>query len=306
MYKIGDISVRGYGNEGLCGKGGKEKMVSKEDKPDLPDYQSIRDMAEQVKAAIDSYYNSKILLSEELSKIGMPQHRMAEIFKDQYGVTPGEYSSRLRLQAAKDMLLQSGEPIAEIALFLGFESLSAFYGFFRKHTQMAPGEYRKAPAIAAQALRWSWYPYETALGRLAIAAGDTAVTAVRFEDMPYPPGDKTQSRLTGLAAKQIEEYAAGKRRLFELPLLPAGTAFQKSVWQALCAIPYGETRSYKQIAAQAGNPSASRAVGMANNKNPIPIIIPCHRVVGSTGALVGYAGGLDMKKRLLDLEAQYR
>ena len=151
-----------------------------------------------------------------------------------------------------------------------------------------------------------WYPYDTDLGRLVIAADDAAIAAIRFAHMPNPNGDKARNKLTDLAAKQIEEYTSGKRKRFELPLLPAGTAFQKSVWQALDTIPYGETRSYKQIAAQVGNASASRAVGMANNKNPIPIIIPCHRVVGSNGALVGYAGGLELKQRLLDLEGHYR
>ncbi|MDR1933937.1 MAG: methylated-DNA--[protein]-cysteine S-methyltransferase [Spirochaetales bacterium] len=170
---------------------------------------------------------------------------------------------------------------------------------------MTPAEYRKSPAIAAHAAPLFWYPYENSLGRFVITAAEAAITAVRFEGMPCPHGDKAKNRLTDLAAKQIEEYAAGKRKRFELPLLPAGTVFQKSVWQALCTIPYGQTRSYKQIAAGVGNPSACRAVGMANNRNPIPIIIPCHRVVGSNGTLVGYAGGLEMKKRLLDLEVSY-
>lgn len=104
------------------------------------------------------------------------------------------------------------------------------------------------------------------------------------------------------AEKQLQEYFAGTRRSFDLPLAPAGTPFQRAVWDALRAIPYGETRTYAQIAEAIGNPNACRAVGMANNRNPIAILIPCHRVIGANGSLTGYAGGLDVKERLLALE----
>ena len=106
------------------------------------------------------------------------------------------------------------------------------------------------------------------------------------------------------AKKQLEEYFEGKRREFDLPIKQEGTDFQKKVWKALCEIPYGETRTYKEVAKMVGNEKASRAVGMANNKNNIPIIVPCHRVIGSNGKLVGYALGLDVKKYLLDLESK--
>ena len=104
------------------------------------------------------------------------------------------------------------------------------------------------------------------------------------------------------AAEQLREYFAGERVRFDLPVLPAGTVFQKRVWEAVSAIPYGETRTYKEIAVKAGNPQAARAVGMANNRNPVVIVIPCHRVIGHNGALVGYGGGLDVKAYLLGLE----
>ena len=108
------------------------------------------------------------------------------------------------------------------------------------------------------------------------------------------------------AARQLGEYFDGTRKVFDLPLQPRGTAFQQSVWRALCDIPYGQTRSYARLAEQIGRPKACRAVGMANHKNPIPILIPCHRVVGADGSLTGYAGGLAMKKALLDLERKYK
>ena len=114
--------------------------------------------------------------------------------------------------------------------------------------------------------------------------------------------DHTPAPLSDRAAAQLEEYFLGERQEFDLPLSPVGTPFQMAVWEALKTIPYGETRSYGQIAAAVGNPKGSRAVGMACNRNPIWIVIPCHRVVGSTGKLTGYEGGLDMKRTLLDLE----
>lgn len=104
--------------------------------------------------------------------------------------------------------------------------------------------------------------------------------------------------------RQLKEYFAGNRREFFLPIAPRGTPFQERVWQELCSIPYGETTSYGAIAARIGKPKACRAVGMANNKNPIPIIIPCHRIIGKDGSLTGFGGGLDVKRQLLDLERQ--
>ena len=120
-------------------------------------------------------------------------------------------------------------------------------------------------------------------------------------DGPEKGREETPSVLA-LAACQLSEYCAGKRKTFELPLRPEGTEFQRRVWAALSEIPYGETRSYGQIAATIGNPGAGRAVGMANHKNPLPIVVPCHRVIGAGGSLTGYAGGLDIKRKLLELE----
>ncbi|WP_165072424.1 methylated-DNA--[protein]-cysteine S-methyltransferase [Desulfovibrio sp. ZJ200] len=111
-----------------------------------------------------------------------------------------------------------------------------------------------------------------------------------------------ESPILRRARAQLEEYLAGRRRSFDLPLAPRGTDFQRKVWEALTRIPYGETRSYKQIAEAVGCPRGCRAVGLANNRNPISIVIPCHRVIGADGSLVGYGGGLPLKKALLRLE----
>lgn len=145
--------------------------------------------------------------------------------------------------------------------------------------------------------------YEFPFGFLKIEyEGDVLISLKKInETSDY--GKKTD--FTELVYKEIMEYLNGKRKSFDIKYEINGTEFQKKVWKELTKIPYGETRSYKEIAVAVGNPKASRAVGMANNKNPIAIIVPCHRVIGSDGKLVGYAGGLDMKRALLTLEKKY-
>lgn len=143
----------------------------------------------------------------------------------------------------------------------------------------------------------------TPIGPIGITATETAVTAIRFGGIAGSIAPNTEPLLQQ-AAHELEEYFAGTRRAFTIALAPAGTPFQQAVWQALQSIPYGQTRTYKQIAEQIERPAACRAVGMANNRNPIAIVIPCHRVVGQGGALVGYAAGLEAKSRLLALEQE--
>ena len=139
---------------------------------------------------------------------------------------------------------------------------------------------------------------ETPIGLLTLQADEAAVTAIRFG----ADGAQDASPLLDAAEAQLREYFAGARRTFDLPLAPHGTAFQQRVWAALRAIPYGETCTYGELAAAIGSPNASRAVGMANHRNPISIVIPCHRVIGANGTLTGYAGGLEIKRKLLALE----
>lgn len=147
---------------------------------------------------------------------------------------------------------------------------------------------------------------ETPIGPLTITATKKAVTAIRFgTQVPEGSTPCTGAEATPLlrkAAEEIGDYFAGSRRKFTLPLAPEGTPFQQKVWEALRTIPYGETRTYKQIAIQIGHNQSFRAVGMASNRNPIAIVIPCHRVIGYDGKLTGYAGGLDIKEQLLELE----
>jgi methylated-DNA-[protein]-cysteine S-methyltransferase len=147
------------------------------------------------------------------------------------------------------------------------------------------------------------YFYETPVGKIGLADNGRAITDLFFgEDSPLTEYIINETELLKSAYKQLMEYFSGSRKIFDLPLAFEGTSFQQKVWKALLTIPYGQVRSYKDIARQTGNEKACRAVGMANNRNSIGIIIPCHRVIGSDGKLVGYGGGLDIKRYLLQLE----
>lgn len=143
------------------------------------------------------------------------------------------------------------------------------------------------------------FTMESPVGLLTITEENGTLTALHFggESETPPPTPLLQEVL-----RQLTAYFAGTLTAFDLPLAPKGTPFQQAVWRALCVIPYGQTRSYSEIAAAIGRPNACRAVGMANHQNPIAIIVPCHRVVGKGGALTGYAGGLAVKQALLAFE----
>lgn len=144
------------------------------------------------------------------------------------------------------------------------------------------------------------YSYETALGSVTFVEEDGTLLAISTHRSFEGIIQETDSIKE--AHRQFSEYLKRERTEFDIPLRMKGTEFQKRVWNALCEIPYSETRSYKQIAEAIGNPKAVRAVGMANNKNPLLVVVPCHRVIGADGRLVGYAGGLDKKEFLLRLE----
>jgi len=147
------------------------------------------------------------------------------------------------------------------------------------------------------------------VGTLLLVGTDKKLSQLSFQDGQYPvTPDPTWVRSQApfqKAIQQLREYFSGTRKTFTINLAPQGTRFQQKVWQALERIPYGETVSYSKIANAIGNPKASRAVGAANGKNPLSIFIPCHRVIGSTGKLVGYGGGLGIKERLLALETKH-
>ena len=150
------------------------------------------------------------------------------------------------------------------------------------------------------------YDYHSPIGVLALVCDDGALRGLYFEDGKRggPPSDATTgtNAIVDAARKQLDAYFAGRGATFDLPLAPEGTAFQKRVWRALATIPFGETRSYGEVAAMIGAPRASRAVGAANGRNPIPVVVPCHRVIGADGSLTGFGGGMERKRFLLALE----
>ena len=141
--------------------------------------------------------------------------------------------------------------------------------------------------------------YDTYAGRIGIAEEDGAITHLIFSERDWTVEETDLIKET---KKQLDEYFAGKRKKFDIPTRLEGTEFQKRVWEELRKIPYGKTVTYKDIAEAVGCPKGFRAVGLANNRNPISIIYPCHRVIGSNGSLTGYGGGLDVKEKLLELE----
>lgn len=146
------------------------------------------------------------------------------------------------------------------------------------------------------------YLFETPLGRMGLMSHGADIVRLFLPNSPTPRMASMATPLLEAGRKQLLEYMAGERKVFDLPLAPQGTPFQEKVWRALTEIPWGETRSYGDIARAVDNPKGYRAVGMANNRNPIPILIPCHRVVGADGSMTGYGGGLELKQALLTLE----
>jgi methylated-DNA-[protein]-cysteine S-methyltransferase len=151
--------------------------------------------------------------------------------------------------------------------------------------------------------------YDSPLGQILLTANDAALTGLHFVGEKYYPEVAAEwqrqpdAKLIVRARRQLAEYFAGRRKDFDLTVEPAGTPFQRGVWRALQKIPYGATTNYGALAQRIGKPTASRAVGAANGRNPISIVIPCHRVIGANGDLTGYAGGIERKQALLRLEA---
>ncbi len=144
---------------------------------------------------------------------------------------------------------------------------------------------------------------DTPIGELLLLGDGRVVHEIRFAGEPAPDGAERDDAAFAEARGQLAEYFAGGRTELDFPVAPAGTPFQLRVWEELRRIPYGETISYAELARRIGRPTAVRAVGHANGRNPLPVVVPCHRVVGSDGTLTGYGGGLERKRALLELEA---
>lgn len=247
----------------------------------------------------------------EVREMGFDPAQARRYFKTHYGMSFHAYQRAWRLGRAMKQL-RDGADTLTAGLDAGFESSSGFREAFERVFGDAPGRARGEPVLTG---RW----LETALGPMLAVVSDAGLVMLEFVDRraletelagmrrafssAIVPGDHA---LLDAVARQLDEYFAGTRSEFDLPVDPRGSEFERRVWQALQAIPYGETTSYLAIARQVGSPSSSRAIGRANGRNKIAIVIPCHRVIRSDGALCGYGGGLWRKEWLIAHERARR
>ncbi len=242
-----------------------------------------------------------------LRQAGYHPVRVRRWFQARHGLSFHGYCRARRLGEALGRI-RHGEPVTRAALDQGYESLSGFHEAFRKLTG-------RSPTAARDATRLTVSRIPTPLGAMVAVASDAALCLLEFGERRALETElaKLQRARNGLfvpgtngvldqTAAELAAYFAGELRAFGLPLEPVGTPFQRQVWGQLRRIPFGTTCSYAAVAEAVGRPKAVRAVGTANGANPIPVIIPCHRVVGADGSLTGYGGGLWRKKRLLELE----
>ena len=248
--------------------------------------------------------------AEDLRRRGIQPEKLSRWFKKNMNMTFVAYQKSIRIGNAYG-LIRLGEQVTGAAFGSGYESLSAFTESFKKQTGFNPVESKSRKVISTTRI-------PTILGPMVACAADEGICLLEFADRPMLetqlkriehlfeaktlPGT---SPLFEALSKELDDYFAGKRKTFTVPLSVKGSAFQQKVWDLLQHIPYGATRTYAQQAIGIGNAEAIRAVARANGDNRIAIIIPCHRVIGSNGKLVGYGGGLSRKKFLLELESSH-
>lgn len=288
-----------------------------------PDRQVVAELVARVRRAPERFHR----LADLARAAGYGTTRLGDLFRRHAGCSPASFLRTVRVAAAARALAETERPVLDIAFAAGFGSASTFHETFRRETGLTPTAYRAAaraghplpPAALSPeppAMSDAFAPLATRLGTFRArfdARGQLAGLLLPEESppgaaaIPRPPGPRGRaatgtSRGQGPLVAQLEEYAARSRREFDLPLALAGTPFQLRVWEELCRIPYGSTISYGELARRIGRPAAVRAVAQACGANPVPVIVPCHRVVGADGRLVGYGGGLPWKRYLLELE----
>lgn len=270
--------------------------------PEVPAFFSI------LSRRIHSHPDERIL-DEQIVRMGFVPATVRRWFKAAYGLTFQEWQRMVRLNFALGRITE-GTDVTSAALGSGYESLSGFGESFKNTFGFAPSKRGTHRVITAGTI-------ESPLGPLLAGALNEGLCYLQFMDHGSLPADlealcqKWKARLVhgqnkhlSSLAKQLELYFAGRLRHFELPLCLVGTPFQERAWQQLRSVPYGSSLSYQQQAAGIGSAGAVRAIGTANRRNPIAIVIPCHRIVGKSGDLRGYAGGLWRKRWLLDFEAR--
>jgi AraC family transcriptional regulator, regulatory protein of adaptative response / methylated-DNA-[protein]-cysteine methyltransferase len=242
-----------------------------------------------------------------LQRLGVHPAAARRYFLRSFGMTLQGYARARRLGLALDAL-QRGTPVLPAGFDSGFTSDSGFRDAFKRLFGVTPTEARGLPPIVVTLIA-------SPLGPLVGAATDQGLCMLEFADrkkLPQQAADLKRwfarpvvpgtNRYTDQVARELDEYFAGTRHQFSVPLVLGGTPFQETVWRELLKIPYGQTISYAELARRIGRPTAQRAVGLANGRNRIPIVIPCHRVIQKNGQLRGYGGGLWRKRFLLDLE----
>ena len=248
------------------------------------------------------------LKDADLRRYGLQPSQVRRWFKKHHGLTFQGYLRALRIGRALGRL-DSGEKVIDTAFASGYESLSGFTGAFKKKLGRSPSPKRRRPGHRPGPAGHPAGPDGSRCRPAGhLPAGILPTGACWKRSSPAWKNDSSARLLPGPSEhldtlrRELDLYFQGRLREFKVPLVMAGTEFQKRVWQALQTIPYGQTRSYKQQAVMIGQPKAVRAVGRANGDNRIAIIIPCHRVIGDNGQLTGYGGGLWRKRFLLDLE----
>jgi AraC family transcriptional regulator of adaptative response/methylated-DNA-[protein]-cysteine methyltransferase len=267
------------------------------------------DIVNRACAALDADPQQRLTLAQLSDAVHVSPFHLQRLFKRVVGVSPRQYQAAQRGAALRDAL-QRGADVTRATVDAGFGSPSRMYDTAAAELGMAPSEYRRKGA----GLRVHYASAPTSLGLVLVATTDKGICKIAFGDDEAPLVDGLRKEFasaeliadsTRLAPfiEQIDAYLRGKRQRFDLPLDIAATAFQQRVWEALRHIPYGETRSYSQIAEAVGSPRAVRAVASACASNPVALAIPCHRVVQKGGALAGYRWGVARKAMLLDAEA---
>jgi len=277
------------------------------------DVSSVDEQTERVQMIcqyIDDHLDEPCTLEEMGTAIGWSPYHLQRTFKQVVGITPRQYADMQRIARFKEGL-RNGESVTNAALEAGYSSSSRIYAQADQHMGMTPKNYRKGGDDIA--IAYSIWDTDSLLGKLLVAMTERGVCSIKMgevdsdlieslhEEFPAAHIFRDDEYLYD-AVQNVLNYLQGWKPNLSLPLDIRVTAFQKRVLQELLNIPYGETRTYGEIAQAIGQPKAARAVGRACGANPVPLVVPCHRVVGSDGSLTGYAYGTDRKRYLLDME----
>lgn len=261
-------------------------------------------------ALLDAAEDERLTLKDLAGRLGVSPWHLQRTFKKVTGLSPRDYSDAQRSERFRSEL-RNGESVAGATYAAGYGSSSRVYEGADRRLGMTPASYAKG----GRGARITYAVVDSPLGRLLVAATTKGVCYIRLDDDEQALIDKLRAEFPAAeeirrdeaaiapAVKELLAYLEGRQPHVDLPLDVRATAFQRRVWQELYAIPYGETRSYGEVAAALGLPRGQRAVGRACGDNPVPLLVPCHRVLRADGALGGYGLGLDRKRRLLDQEA---